>query len=312
MRKSVAKSKRGSSQIYFLIISLIIASVVGAKIIIFSSGQSSSSDYLMNFYAQDIGLLLETMQAVPGDVEILYPLEGGFGIKLRNQYLEIKHIPSGSEKKVYYHVFPQTTIEESTGEELLRFVKIDDVIMISNKRDSASCPVLNSYLDGKDLLVSVFVESPSEQAVLGTDDLELVRSSILSSLDNNGIKTGSSGTLTISITSSLSPDGKNKIRIIRPEATGDNERFLTYFTCSFKDSLAGDESFAYYPFEEVIDGVISADDIPEVTIDFQLTADKKQTFLRNRRIYADSMASVLKPLKKAEDNEKDLKEGVNT
>ncbi len=67
--------KRGVVKQYFVMAELLFVGIVVLGMILFSKGVSEGQDLEKNYLARDIGLILTTIYASPGDVRYTYYLE---------------------------------------------------------------------------------------------------------------------------------------------------------------------------------------------------------------------------------------------
>ncbi|MBD3209351.1 hypothetical protein GF367_02945 [Candidatus Woesearchaeota archaeon] len=280
--------RRGSNRIYLLLISLTITAIVLVMTFNVAIKHSRGKSYQLNFYAQDISLLLESVQAVPGDITLSYHLQEGFVVLLREEELEVVYKPSGLSKTKHYHVLPGMRVQPQTVEEFLTITKRDDQLGITTEPPSArqGCPPLIG-LDPSTLDITVTTEPPSATSPIGTDQLARIKEGFefLVASEQGTATPQNAVSLAITITARPSTDGLNSLFVERPEARGDMENNYQHFFCAFLEHLDD----ADITVRESL--VLSPTDDYEFKLIFAVTPDN--AVLANRHTYADAFINAL-------------------
>lgn len=177
--------KRGVALLQKALIAIVIGGLVMITIIYEASEQGTQERYLVNFYTKDIALLIESMQAVPGDVQLNYPLEEGYTIWLGQGELSVRHPEVHQESYMQFSLLQNIRVAEQEAKGVLIFTKKDNAISLDSRlleSDTCAEPLVESNHS-----VRLSTITPPQDASLNQEELELIRSSIQRVLDREGI-----------------------------------------------------------------------------------------------------------------------------
>ncbi len=304
MRRTITKSqdkKKASTTVYFTIISLLIATIVIIKLFTFSAHSGTYEDYMSRFYSKDLAFLLETIQSVPGDIQITYPVGEEFKITMKQNQLEISYNEGVSNTKTHFELFPQTKIIDSEAKNYLIITKKGSTIKISEKPEiEANNCIKPNFFPRKEEAIGFNTEE--RDGVLKEKELRLIKETM--KYEANKInKQSITPSIIITITSTKNEEesvgeniNKNKILLTRPKATGFDEEFLRYFYCALNNKISNDDELNFLSLQEEIEGSMNKGDDFQITLDFQISEQMKETILNNRNKLAKIMIKTISEL----------------
>jgi len=271
--------RKGVSMLQKAMMAVIIGAVMMWFFVAEATEAGSGTAYLVNFYATDIGLIVETMQAVPGDVEIYYPLKPGFIVTMSKQRIKVEHESANSEGIWTLRTTPDITIDEQEAQGYLAISKIGGAISIVEDEEQSMCP-RPATIDP--LTVRVIANGVEEGSVLSEEDLDLIKESFDSALESAGVDTQGSPTMTVVI--AADNEGSNTITLIHEEADGFIQKNYEYIYCDFRHKL--------------LDSPMSVDtDIEEGEAHYHITMvfdpESRVDMIRDRYDYAQTLAETL-------------------
>lgn len=145
--------KRGAERTAVLLVEILV--VILTLLVFFRIGAAGVSEdgYLLDFYADDLVLLIDSLQVAPHDVDIIYPLEPDFVVSISESsgraQLEVKHLESTNRQSREIHLLKGFIIEDSTLSDVIIFSKRGTVISLSESLNVEECPRPLGFFDDK-------------------------------------------------------------------------------------------------------------------------------------------------------------------
>ena len=235
-------SKKGIHLLWNTIINIIIVVTASVLFIVLATQLHSNSRILVKHYANDIASIMESVQAVPGDVSLNYPLADGFIVKLEEDKVIVTYPEEKNEAEVLFHHLKGITIKEGREENRLYITKKDNIISIEppfkTPVQDKQCP---QPVTLGTISLSTSIKTPEIANTITTDDLLGIKNTF-----DYRTKQFDKGdeTLYLTITSSPSQEPYPLITVKRPHETDIRENNYQYLFCALIEALE-DTPFAF-------------------------------------------------------------------
>ena len=162
--------------------------------------QTQKTTYLLDFYAADLPLVIEAMQAVPGDTQVFYPLEDGYTLQLGKGeptaelksvgFLTITHDKDDRYREVPIHVLPTMHVTPGSANGIITFTKQDDQITITGKATTtvtSTCPKATTLTPPINILLYSVATPDDTHTSLSNDEVSDIKNAFAQALTENGI-----------------------------------------------------------------------------------------------------------------------------
>lgn len=230
--------KKGLQLVWNMLLNIIIVLLASVLFIITASKFNSSTDYLVEYYAQDLALLVESIQAVPGDVSVTYPLEEGFVFKLEEEEVVITHAKEKAKASKRFHTIAGVTVESNQARGLVILAKEDNKITINDNEPPTpvpeGCPP--AMVENLQLPFSVSViRGQNDPAALTREELDVIVNTIEYQTRTRSM--GADNTELVLTVSSRQSTDRSEIVLRRPQATDATETNYQHLFCEFVKNL---------------------------------------------------------------------------
>lgn len=279
------RGKKANERIYVALASLIIVAL--GVILIFNIVKTVNNEerYLLDYYATDFSLLLESIQAIPGDVLITYPLEENYVVNLEETTLRVSNTRQSTTQKKTIQLLPGIQTENSTVKELARIQKQAGTITLLQENiveeEKQSCPP--STL--KNISVELRIGTIAPTSNLDAQQLELIKKSFEHALTQKNLL-DKDKTKILLIFSAAEPQNLDELTIRRPQATGEQETNYNHFFCNYYEQLNN-------PKELYTETLSTPTKEYRIELIFKPTKDYANTLLTKRTTYAEALARTL-------------------
>ena len=232
--------KKGAERLNAIIVSLTIVAVAISIFISAASDADAKNRYLADFYAHDLALIIEAVQAVPGDITIRYPLQEGFEATLEQDTLTITHTQSDVQQAQPYHIHDAMAITKGTAETVVHLTKRDNTISFDRQASALAtgqqCPPLPQK--GQAFTINAQTGLSLSTAPFTRQELDAMTDVLATHLKNEGLTGNQGGYFTLKL-SSEQPSAGGTIIFRRPKAQGDAEQTYQHLYCTLKQGLQG-------------------------------------------------------------------------
>jgi hypothetical protein len=234
-------SKKGLQLVWNMLLNLIIVLLASVLFIIAATNLHSNADYLVDYYAQDLALLVEAVQAVPGDVSVTYPLEKGFIFTLEEEQVVIRHDEENEHASKRLHTLKGVSIEPNRATGLVVLAKTDGKITINDDGPpepvQRGCPP--AMVASLHLPFTIHAtRGTSDPAALDKERLQGIVDTIeYQARAQNGLAAADSAKLALTVSSRQPSTGRTEIILRRPQATDATETNYQHLFCEFVKRL---------------------------------------------------------------------------
>ncbi|MBN1275136.1 hypothetical protein JXA12_02495 [Candidatus Woesearchaeota archaeon] len=296
MRPRIKNKKAMNERLYIAITSIILVLVVGITFLVKVGSTKDNVDYALDYYTKDLALIVEAMQAVPGDVRLDYPLEQGFYVSITAHAVKVAHTPTGQSKEHPLHLLPGMSVKDSDGDELLELQKAGGTITIKMpdaRPQPQGCPKATG-LEGKQL--SYELKVITGQGSLSTTDLHTLKDELELSFKMRNIPEHTTSLtnhvpISVTVTTEQARTPKGEIIIRRPYAADDLENDYESIFCAFTEHLQQD--LAAMPFIITEDVTTYTSTKHHFTISAAISPNDRAAFTADADTYAEAFVKAI-------------------
>lgn len=287
-------NKKGVSLLMMAFGTIIIALVAFLLFISVAGNHSKSDDFLLTYHAEDFQLLIESMQAVPGDVAVPFSLTEGMELELTQDRFAIIHTESEIEKKRWLHLTHGMQVKPGTGVGSFTLTKEGNLISISGGslflggKDTCKNPTLR-----KDFSVSL--SSGRTTTIISAERVQRVIESIEYYLDKNNIDVENAAELSLTI--SFMDEERPTLMLRRPKTDSIGEADYNYLFCSLAKTF-GDEFTVTESFTHTTNRF-------NAELFIGLPANMQEDFYKERPTFASKLALILTGFQDAREEQND-------
>ena len=290
--RSLRKDKKGIDVAMLALGTLVIGIIVFTIFLSVGGKYSKSKDYLLEYHAEDLQLLLESVQAVPGDVSVPYTLSKGVELDLQDDRFSIVDTQTEVDKQRWLHLTSGMVIKPGTGAGSFNIIKKGNMISISagsmlqEQQEACTKPHTSKEFDVTLML------GKSTAKNMDQDSLKLIMESLRRHLDSAGIGEKTT-TQSMGLAISAAHAEKPTITVLHPRGDQQRENDYDYLYCALKQAL-GEE----YEVDETIQGSASG---LSAELRIGLPEDERVAFLKDRGDFASKVAGVISGYKEVDD-----------
>jgi hypothetical protein len=296
MMKMFGLNKKGANKVYWTIIGAVIAVLAVSIFIIGANNSTKAERFILQFYGEDLSMLMETLQGVPEDVIINYPIEKDYHFWLNETSLKLNYETDELMIKRNFKVLPGMTFQGGYGEGILTFKKIGNSIVLSSNKIFEEESTALDFEKVEELLVNVRANYPEIGSVLSISELNIIKDDFNIYLENNELeKTDSITDADVIITlNSKKIDDESKFKIIMPVAEGTTKAKYGAIISLYKDALRAN---GLMNLEELEETNADVTDNLDFKFEFYIKQDEKDEFMRKKNDYVSEFVKILKLLK---------------
>lgn len=292
MNSTLLRNKKARlSFMRIMIVMLIISLFVAVLVFSVTSRHAKKNQFLTGFYAMDGALVIESLQAQPGDTILEYPFEEDFVITLKNNILSVETKDGALHREHSFHLLPGIRVQNGTGQGMVRFVKVNNVITLSDPDLQIEKVSFTELLKQTTTATQPPIEDFSAQFVQGKTTGTITPSTltaVLSTIEHQLPKHFPKGNfLTITLASAPFEESHTQWTVLveHREAEGIEQQFNDYFFSELEATL---------PQDYLVQRSINQQQKPyHIQLTFIIGKGEEQLFLVKRADLVQSLIATL-------------------
>jgi hypothetical protein len=281
------KQKRGTSPLLNVNNLIIIVVIILTFISVVRSLQTKEQ-YIVDFYAHDLVMTMEALQAVPGDVDIYYPLEEDYQVLLETGRVSVVHAIEDKSLSLPFHVLPDHNVLEGSATTVAHISKRNKILNIQSGEQTAPKTCAKpAKLQSSTFSAKAIPGSTTDENSFSAEEIILYAGVINNALKEAKIYSDNP-TLTITFSAADPPSSRDQLIVKWPQGTSEQEQDYNYIYCHIMQHYVKDFGIGQ--------GKLAADHY-SMEIIVAINEDHEETHEAFIKAFQEDFTNILKTLR---------------